>query len=117
MKKNIIEEKTFDFSIDIIRLCKKLNAQNNYIISQQLLRCGTSIGANVHEASSGSSKKDFINKMIISKKEARECEYWLRLLHATEPELSLKQEMTKVDEINRILSSIILTAKSNSKTQ
>ena len=117
MKKNLIEEKTFDFSIDIIRLCKLLNASDNSIIGRQLLRCGTSIGANVHEASAGSSKRDFINKMTISKKEARECEYWLRLLHATEPGLSLQQEMAKIDEINRILTSILRTAKSNTITQ
>ncbi len=69
---NTIREMTFDFSLQIIKLYKLLVDQKEYVLSKQLLRCGTSIGANVEEANAGQSKKDFIAKMSIASKEARE---------------------------------------------
>ena len=79
-KENIIIDKTFNFSLDIISLFKELQNEREYILSKQLLRSATSIGANVEEASAAQSKKDFINKMSIASKEARETKYWLKLL-------------------------------------
>ena len=73
---NKILEMTFDFSIQIIELYKILLDQKEFVISKQLLHCATSIGANAEEASAGQTKKDFIAKMAISSKEAREAKYW-----------------------------------------
>jgi four helix bundle protein len=75
MSDSIIQGKSFQFALNIINLYKKLIAENEYIISRQLLKSGTSIGANVEEAQAGQSKKDFIAKMAIASKEARETRY------------------------------------------
>ena len=81
-KENVIVEKSKSFALRIIRLYRYLcSEKNEYILSKQLLRSGTSIGANVKEAIRGQSKADFYAKMNISLKEARETEYWLELLH------------------------------------
>ena len=82
---NTIEEKSFHFSVRIVRLCRFLQEdKKEYILSKQLLRAGTSIGANVAEAQQAQSRADFISKLNISLKEAVESNYWLRLLHATD---------------------------------
>ena len=75
-----IEDRSFNFALDIIELYKHLNLNKEYIISKQLLRAGTSIGANVQEAQAAQSRNDFIAKMSIASKEARETKYWMRLL-------------------------------------
>lgn len=80
MKNNPIKERSFKFALSIIKLYKKLQGQNEFIISKQLLRSGTSIGANIEEATAAQSKKDFLHKMSIASKEARETSYRLRLL-------------------------------------
>ena len=114
---NIVYEKSFSFAIRIINLYKYLcNEKKEYILSKQVLRSGTSIGANISESLRAQSKKDFIAKMHIAFKEAGETEYWLQLLVATQ---YVKQEfgqslLTDLDEIIKILSSIIKTAKQNS---
>ena len=79
-KKNIIQERTFKFSLKVIDLYKILKSNNEYSIGNQILRSATSIGANVEEAIAAQSKKDFLSKMSISLKEARESRYWIRLL-------------------------------------
>lgn len=85
MSENIIEKKSFTFAIRIVNLYKYLTSdKKELIMSKQLLRCGTSIGANVSEAEKGQSKADFSAKMNIALKEANETYYWLRLLNATE---------------------------------
>ena len=85
MKHIIIQDNTFDFAIGIIRLYQFLtDSKKEYVLAKQVLRSGTSIGANVEEAAGGVSKADFKNKLSISYKEARETLYWLRLLHATD---------------------------------
>lgn len=80
MKDNIIEKKSFEFALRIIEIYKQMKGQREYVLSKQLLRSGTSIGANVREATSAESKKDFIHKMSIASKEAKETEYWLLLI-------------------------------------
>jgi four helix bundle protein len=80
MKENIIQIKSYDFALRIIDLYRNLCKANEYVLSKQLLRSGTSIGANVEEAQAGQSRADFIAKMAIASKEARETNYWLRLL-------------------------------------
>ena len=79
----LITERSFKFAVEIICLYKYLINNKEYILSKQILRSGTSIGANVEEAQAGQSKKDFIAKMSIASKEARETNYWLRLLKTT----------------------------------
>ena len=84
MKDNIVLAKSFDFAVRIVNLYKHLcNDKNEYVLSKQLLRSGTSIGANTNEAQAAQSKNDFIAKMAIASKEARESKYWIELLIKT----------------------------------
>ena len=85
MKDNTVLEKSFAFAVRVVNMYKYLTEQKKeYVLSKQLLRCGTSIGANATEAQRAQSKADFISKMSIALKEAYETEYWLRLLSATD---------------------------------
>lgn len=84
MSKNIIKDKSFKFAVRIINLYKKLIAEKEFVLSKQLLRSGTSIGANVREAQNAQSPKDFIHKLSISQKEADESLYWIELLKETD---------------------------------
>jgi len=114
-KNNLIVEKTFDFSLKSIDLFKNLQDEKEFIISNQFLRCATSIGANVNESISAISKKDFIHKLSISLKEARECKYWLLLLEKSNlfsNDLSLL--LSEIESIIKILTSIILSSNKNS---
>ena len=114
MKENIILNKSFDFSVRIINLYRYLmNNSKEYVLSKQILRSGTSIGANVNEAIEAQSKKDFISKMGIALKETSETIYWLRLLHATKYITKKQFDSICADayEIKRIISSIILSSK------
>ena len=112
--KNIIENKSFKFAIRIVNLYKYLaEHKKEYVLSKQLLRSGTSIGANVTEAQQAQSKADFASKLNIALKEAYETEYWLKLLKATEY-LTEKESMSILEEcreVERILISIIKTLK------
>jgi len=111
---NIILEKTFNFSLKIIELYKKMILEKEYVLSKQILRSATSIGANAEEAMAGHSKKDFLSKMIISHKEARETKYWLRLLkHGNLVSVGIDDLLNEVIEIINILSAIIRTTKKN----
>ncbi|HEU4325661.1 MAG TPA: four helix bundle protein [Roseiflexaceae bacterium] len=110
MPESIIQRKTFAFALLVIRLYQRLKQQREYVISQQLLRCGTSIGANVEEATAAQSRKDFLAKMAIASKEARETRYWLRLLQESNlAAIDVTEEMNNVEEIIRILTSIVKT--------
>jgi four helix bundle protein len=114
MKNSIVQEKSFQFSLKIISLYKSLLSEKEYIISKQLLRSGTSIGANIEEALAGQSKRDFTAKMSISSKEARETKYWLRLLKESElTNLDVKSLILDIDELIRILTSIVKTSQQN----
>lgn len=111
-KENIIVNKSFGFSLLIIDLYKQLNAEKEFIISKQLLRCGTSIGANIQEATAAFSKKDFIHKMSISSKEARETKYWLQLLKKSDlTNINVKNHLKEVEDLVNILTKIIKTAQ------
>ncbi|MDZ8064737.1 MAG: four helix bundle protein [Nostoc sp. DedQUE08] len=112
MAESIIQQKSFKFALEIINLYIKLQEQREYVLSKQLLRSGTSIGANVEEASGGQSRKDFLAKMYIAYKEARETKYWLRLLQQSKlVKIDLTNELIYADEIIRILSSIVKTTE------
>lgn len=122
MRDNIILDKSFTFSVRIVNVYKYLcKEKKEYILSKQLLRSGTSIGANINEAQAGQSKADFIAKMSISSKEARESKYWIDLLIATNY-LSKEDNYTQslvcdIEEIIKLLTSIIKSSqeKNNSK--
>lgn len=111
MQPRDIKERTFQFSIRIVRLCQTLNASPGVsrTLANQLLRSGTSIGANVEEAHGSQSKADFIAKMYIACKEARETHYWLRLLVATElvPSPKLEELTDEANQLVSILTSIV----------
>jgi four helix bundle protein len=116
VKENIIEQKSFKFAVRIINLYKFLQENNKeYVISKQILKSGTSIGANVNEALSSESSSDFIHKLCISAKEVRETSYWLRLLYETQfiDEKAFDSIHTECLELLKILNSIILTTKNN----
>ena len=116
-KDNVVKDKSRGFAIRIINLYKYLcEEKKEYILSKQLLRAGTSIGANVNEALCGISRKDFIAKMYIAYKECAECLYWLDLLVATEYITTLEFESINSDceELRKLLSSITKTTQENS---
>ena len=119
MKNNIILEKTFDFSIDIINLYKNMINNKEYVLSKQLLRSATSIGANMNEAIKSYSKKDFLYRCVIAFREAGETEYWLNLLFRGNfiDETEHIELIEKCNEIIRILNSIIITTKSSLKRE
>ncbi len=112
-KKNIIKEKSFIFAIEIVGLYKILAERKEFVLSKQLLRSGTSIGANVREAEQAQSKADFIHKLSISLKEANETEYWLDLLFETKyiSEEEFQSIKYKIVELLKLLTSIINTSK------
>jgi len=118
MKKNIIKEKSFGFALRIVKLYKFLcNEQREFVLSKQLLRSGTAIGALIRESEHGESKPDFIHKMAIAQKEANESEYWIELLYQSKyiNEKSYDSINSDLTEILKLLSSIILTAKGHAK--
>ena len=111
MEPNIIEIKSFDFAIRIVILYKYLTKKKKeYVMSKQLLRCGTSIGANVSEAQKAQSRADFHTKMNIAMKEANEAHYWIRLLHKTDF-LSLKEFSSIEHDIKEIVAIITAICK------
>ena len=110
---NIILNKSFEFALEIIELYKMLRSNKEYVISKQLLRSGTSIGANVEEATAAQTKKDFITKMAIASKEARETRYWLRLLDKSKLiDYDYNKYIKSINEIIKILTAIVKTAQS-----
>lgn len=110
MRNNVVQQKSFDFAIAIIRLYKKLQDKRELVLSRQVLRSGTSIGANIEEANAGQSRKDFLAKMSVASKEARETRYWLQLLQKSKlADCSVSSELTQVEELIRILTSIVKT--------
>lgn len=115
MVTNIIEDKSNKFALKIIKVFKELSSNNEYVISKQLLRSGTSIGANVVEGLRAQSRKDFISKMNIALKEANETEYWIRLLIDSGYLDSHKNSGLLADckELCKILNSIVKTSRQN----
>lgn len=111
---NIIKEKSLAFAIEIVNLCTDLQEKKEYILSKQLMRSGTAIGALIREAEQAESSKDFIHKLSIALKEANETEYWLELLIKTNrlSEDDFKLLDLKTKELLKLLISIIKTTKS-----
>ena len=113
-KANPIKEKSFDFAVRIVKFAKWLDGQKvNYKLIDQVLRSGTSIGANVTEAISAQTKKDFAHKLHIAFKEANETRYWLELLLASETisQKAANELLSDVTELIKILASILISTK------
>jgi four helix bundle protein len=113
MADNLIREKSYAFALHIVKFCKQLEAAREYVLARQLLKAGTSIGANVEEALAGQSRADFVAKMSIASKEAREANYWLRLLK--DSEMSSPDQLTALlvesSELINILTAIVKTTQ------
>ena len=117
MKENIIKNKSFAFALRIVKAYQFLSEKKEYVLSKQMLRSGTAIGAMVREAEQAESSADFVHKMAIALKEANETEYWIELLAQSNyldeaAAISLKADLT---ELLKLLTSIIKTTKQNAK--
>jgi four helix bundle protein len=115
-RKSILKEKSFQFALRIIKLYKYLtDEKKEYIMSKQLLRSGTSVGANIREAQNAQSTSDFIHKLSISQKECDEVLYWLELLNQAEylTEAKFNPIYSEANELLKMLRSAILTSKNN----
>ncbi len=109
---NLIEQKSFDFALQIIEGYKQMRDQKEFVLSKQLLRSGTSIGANVQEAQAAFSKKDFAAKMSISSKEAREVRYWLLLIKYSDlVNLKTDKLLKEADDLINILTAIVKSSQ------
>ena len=115
-RRNIIKDKSYQFALGIIQLYLKMREQKEFVLSKQLLRSATSIGANVEEASAGQSRKDFIAKMAIASKEARETNYWLRLFRDSNlcKGIDFSSFIQEKEQIIKILTSIVKTSQKTS---
>ncbi len=116
MKENVIKTKSFAFAIRIVKLFQFLQSdKKEYVLSKQLLRSGTAVGALYREAEQAESKKDFIHKMAIAQKECNESMYWLELLVATDYLTQEQFESINIDaiELIKLITSIIKSSKSN----
>lgn len=113
MAKSIVKEKSYAFALNVIQLARVLREQREYELANQVLRARTSIGANVEEALAGISRPDFIAKMGLASKEARETYYWLRLLRDSKivPSEQIAPLMEESEELLRILSAIVKTSQ------
>ena len=114
-KDNTILKLTIEFSIEVISFVEKLEEKRKFVVANQLLKSGTSIGANVHEAQNAESKSDFIHKLKIAHKEADETMYWLELLKETNyiSDLEFNSLHEQSTEVLKIIRSIIITSKKN----
>ncbi|HEX8461733.1 MAG TPA: four helix bundle protein [Segetibacter sp.] len=119
MKKELIDKNpvlklSFEFAIMVVRYCEVLESNKKYVISRQLLKAGTSIGANAMEAQNAESKADFIHKMKIAAKEAEESLYWLLICESSENYPVCTELIKKLEEVGKILSVILSSSKKSS---
>jgi len=112
MKENVLKDKSLLFAIRIVNLYKFLTSEHKeYVLSKQVLRSGTSVGAMVREAEFGQSKQDFIHKLSIAQKEINETIYWLELCKFSDNYPNVDELIDKVNNISRIVNKIIITSK------
>ncbi|MCU1290306.1 MAG: four helix bundle protein [Acidobacteria bacterium] len=117
MKENVLLEKSFAFAVRVVNAYRYLvEEKKEFVLSKQFLRSGTSIGANSEEAIGGQSKADFVSKISIAYKEARETKYWIRLLNATNylDDTQANSLLSDLEELLKIIGSIQITTKNNS---
>ena len=112
-KRNVIVELTFTFALKIIEFCEILDADGKYVIGKQLLKSGTSIGANIREAQNAESKNDFIHKFKIAAKEIEETMYWLELVNKSNSYPDSTELIEELISIHKVTNKIIATSKSS----
>ena len=111
IEQNLVLKLTFDFSLSIIAFCERLEAERKDVVARQLLKAGTSIGANAMEAQNAESKADFIHKFKIAAKEAEETQYWLLFCDYSKTYPDCKELITEIDSINSVIAKIISSSK------
>ena len=111
IEQNLVLKLSFDFSLHIISFCEKLEAEKKYVIARQLLKSGTSIGANAMEAQNAESKADFIHKFKLAAKEGEETEYWLLLCDYSTTYPDCKDLLIRIEELNNVIGKIISSSK------
>jgi len=119
MKDSIVKKKSYTFAVNAVRLARELRPKHEFELSKQVLRSGTSIGANIEEALAGVSRRDFIAKMSIASKEARETHYWLRLIQDSQsiaPNTVLPM-LNDIEELLRMLTAIVKTSQNGISQQ
>jgi four helix bundle protein len=112
-KENVIMQLTLNFALDVIRYSEKLQEEKKFVIANQLLKSGTSIGANIREAQNAESKSDFVHKFKIAAKEVEETFYWLELCALSENYPPIDNLKDQLENISRIINKIIITSKVN----
>jgi four helix bundle protein len=117
LKENLIVKLTFQFALDIVKFAELLEDKRKYTIANQIIKSGTSIGANVREAQNAESKADFIHKLKIAAKETDETEYWLEICNQSENYPVCEELLQQVLSIKKVLSKIIATSKASSNHQ
>ena len=116
MKDNVERRKAFDFALAMVRLYQEHRRKGEFVLSKQLLRSGTSVGANIEEAIAAQSRRDFMSKMSVASKEARESRYWLRLFEMSKlTGLDYAEYLRGVEELILILTAIVKTIREDSK--
>ena len=116
-RENIILKLTFDFAVDIVKYTELLQKNKQYVIADQLLKSGTSIGANVKESQNAESRKDFIHKLKIALKEVDETEYWLFICNEVDTYPATDELIEKLTSISKVLTKIVSSAKNNIRFQ
>lgn len=117
LKENLIIKLTFQFALDLVKFVELLESTRKYAIANQLIRSGTSIGANVREAQNAESKADFIHKIKIAAKEADETEYWLEICHHSESYPNCNVLLAQILGIKKVLSKIISSSKASTNSR
>ena len=107
MNKNLLVDRSYDFALRIVKLCKTLREKHEYVFANQILKCGTSIGANLAESRAAQSRADFLTKVSIAFKECMECHFWIRLLMDSEtiPRDQLESLLDECEELNKMLAA------------
>jgi four helix bundle protein len=115
MRRNPVLEKSYALSLEVVRVYRAMVERREFVLSKQLVRAGTSIGANVEEALAAQSRRDFIAKMSIARKEARECNYWIRLLRDSDMMTDAEAERLLAGSVEmiRLLTAIIISTEQN----
>ena len=117
LKENLIVKISFQFALDIVKFAELLESSRKYAVANQLIKSGTSVGANVREAQNAESKADFIHKLKIAAKEADETEYWLEICHQSESYPNCGDLLSQILSIKKVLSKIIASSKASTNNR
>lgn len=117
LKENLIVKLSFQFALDIVKFTELLESKRKFAVANQIIRSGTSIGANIREAQNAESKNDFIHKVKIAAKEAEETEYWLEICNQSENYPKGEELLQQILSIKKVLSKIIATSKASSNNR